>query len=271
MILVTGATGTVGRRVVRGLRERGHEVRAMTRSGTGFRADFDDPASLRRAVAGVRAVFLLTAPASPTADHDLALLEAAGAAGVASVVKLSAIGTGERFGDAVVGSWHLAAEEAVRASGLVWTVLRPSSFATNCLSWAGSPVPNLTGAGKQGVIDPSDVAEVAVAALTGPGHEGRTYTLTGPELLDVPAQAARLSEAIGVPIGTVDVPLEDARRAMLARGTPAAAVEATIVGSAWARAGHNAVLTEDVPAVLGRPAGSFTAWARRHREAFSRW
>lgn len=265
MILITGASGTVGSKVVRQLTAGGHEVRAMTRTGTGFRADFDDPESLRRAVSGARAVFLLTAPAVPGIGHDVALLDAARAAGVATVVKLSAIGTGEVFEGRTVGAWHLAAEEAVRASAPEWTILRPSSFASNCLGWdTTKPVPNLTGTGRQGVIDPEDVAAVAVAALTRPGHEGRTYTLTGPELLDVPEQARRLSVALGRTIETVDVPPAAARQAMLASGMPEAAVEAIILGSAWARAGHNAVLTDDVPTVLARPARSFADWASGH-------
>ncbi|MGM0348363.1 hypothetical protein [Streptomyces sp. Adlamb9] len=81
----------------------------------------------------------------------------------------------------------------MRESGGAWTVLRPSSFASNSLGWAaavraGEPVPNLTGDGASGVIDPHDIAEVAVAALLDAGHGGRTYTLTGPEAIRVPAR-----------------------------------------------------------------------------------
>ncbi|BEL03442.1 NAD(P)H-binding protein [Actinoplanes sichuanensis] len=264
MILVTGATGTVGRHVVQLLHQGGHPFRAMSRKPSGpgvVRADFDDPGSLRRAVADVRAVFLLTAPAVPSPDFDLALLAAAREAGVASVVKLSAIGTGEVFEGATVGAWHLAAEQAVRESGLAWTILRPSSFASNARHWfAGGPVPNLTGDGRQGVIDPRDIAAVAVAALTGPAHAGRTYTLTGPELLSVPDQARQLGEILGRPVATVDLPPAEAAAHLLAAGLPPAAVDATVLGSAWARAGHNAVLTGDVADVLGRPPSTFRDW-----------
>jgi uncharacterized protein YbjT (DUF2867 family) len=283
MILVTGATGTVGRHVVRLLQQGGHPARAMTRGRPGHapppgvevvQADFDVPASLRRAVTGVRAVFLLTAPAAPTPDHDLALLAAARSAGVSSVVKLSAIGTGERFGAATVGGWHQSAEDAVRSSGLAWTVLRPSSFASNCLHWApairaGMPVHDLTGEGSQGVIDPSDVAAIAVAGLTDPAHAGKTYTLTGPELLRVSDQASQLATVIGRRVVTADLPPDAARQQLLASGMPAAAVDATVLGSAWVRAGHNAVLTDDVEKVLGRPPATFLDWARHHREAFT--
>ena len=285
MILVTGATGTIGKHVVRLLTDNGHAARAMTRSRAGIhpspgvevvQADFDHAASLQQAVAGVHAVFLLTAAQVPTPRHDLALLAAARSAGVGSVVKLSAIGTGEPFGaDTTVGAWHLLAEQAVRDSGMAWTVLKPSSFASNWLHWAdaiaaGSPVQNLTGIGAQGIIDPRDVAAVAVAALTSPGHDSKTYTLTGPELLNVPEQASQLARILERPITTIDVPLETARQQMLASGMQPAAVDATITGSAWARAGHNAVLTDDVTRILRRPATSFRIWAQQHREAFIR-
>ncbi len=280
MILITGATGTVGSHLLNRLVSRGEAVRAMTRrplpAGPGVdvvRADFDAPASLAAAVSGVRAVFLLTAPASPTPRHDLAMLEAARSAGVSAVVKLSAIGTGETFGDRTVGEWHLRAEQAVRSSGMAWTVLRPSSFASNLLRFAdavkaGQPVPNTTGTARQGVIDPRDVAAVAAEVLTTPGHAGRTCTLTGPELLGVPEQAAVLESVLGRSVTTVDLTLDDAREQMLRHGTGEAAADAAITGTAWARAGHNAVLTQDVPRILGRPAAKFVTWVRDRRNAF---
>ena len=147
-----------------------------------MRGDFDDPASLAAAVAGADTVFLLTAPAAPSARHDLALLDAARAASVGRVVRLSAIGTGEPHGDRTVGADHDLADQAVQASGLDWTLLRPTTFASNTLWWAdairaGVPVPNLLGDGRQGIVDPADVAAVAaeVLAAPGPDHTGRVH------------------------------------------------------------------------------------------------
>ncbi|WNV82854.1 NAD(P)H-binding protein [Umezawaea sp. Da 62-37] len=269
MILITGATGTIGSEVVRQLTGRGVPLRAMSRNPSGphgVRADFDDPESLRRAVEGVDAVFLLTAPATATSRHDLALLEAARAAGVARVVKLSAIGTGDTTADGrVIGEWHLAGEEAVRGSGLEWTILRPSSFASNVLRFAaGDRISNLTGDGKQGVVDPRDVAAVAVEALTDPRHDHRTYTLTGPDLLSVPDQAAELSRVLGRVVGTVEVSPEH----LLGSGMDASAAAEVARGTAWVREGHNAVVTDDVERVLGRPPTGFADWVRDHAEAF---
>jgi uncharacterized protein YbjT (DUF2867 family) len=283
MVLITGATGTVGSNILRILASQGEPVRAMTRdpqripaslSGVEVaRADFDDPPSLLQAVRGVDAIFLMSAPASPTARHELAMLEAARSGGVRRIVKLSAIGTGETIDGVTLGPWHLQSEQALRAGGFDWTVLRPSVFASNFLWWAdaiasGRPISNLTGASVQGVVDPRDVAGVAVEALLSPTHRGRTYTLTGPELLSVPDQAALLTEVLGFPVRSGDTPLDEARTQMLASGMDADVVDVMVTGLAWTRAGRNAVVTDDVERVLGRPPTSFETWCRDHRAAF---
>jgi uncharacterized protein YbjT (DUF2867 family) len=277
MILITGATGTIGSHVRKLLTSRGKQVRAMTRNPAGvpggFHGDFDDPASLERAVAGVEAVFLVTAPAAPTADHDRNLLAAARKAGVRRIVKLSAIGTGETFGQETVGDWHVTTEQAVRDSGMAWTVLRPSSFASNMLRFAdaiqtGLPIPNTTGEAAQGVIDPRDVAAVAAKALTTTVHTGQTLTLTGPELLSFPEQARILGRVLHRTVETVDVQPAAAREMMLTSGMHSTAVDTAMTGIQWARAGHNAILTDDVARVLDRAATSFETWALAHQDLF---
>ncbi|WP_419586991.1 SDR family oxidoreductase [Streptomyces sp. Qhu-G9] len=283
MILVTGATGTIGSEVVRLLARRGEKVRALTRDPSRVRlpadvevevvrGDYLDPASVDTAMSGATAVFLVGVLGPDDADRDRALVEQARAAGVHRVVKLSAIGTGD---PAVgrVGSWHLPGEQAVRESGSQWTVLRPSSFASNTLSWAeavraGEPVPNMTGDGLQGVIDPRDVAEVAVEALLSARHAGHTYTLTGPGMISVPDQAAVLADVLGRPVGTVDLTPDQARAKMTEWGMAAAYVEGVMAGSAYVRAGGNAVVTGAVRQVLGRPPRTYRTWAQDHRAAF---
>ncbi|GAA2401590.1 NAD(P)H-binding protein [Nonomuraea africana] len=278
MILITGATGTIGSEVVRRLTERGERVRPMARdlsklSVEGVRGDSADPASLDRALEGVDSVLLLTAFGRDLAQHDLALVEAVKRAGTRKVVKISAIGTGESTDEKDVRSWHHAGEQAVRDSGMAWTLLRPAGFAANALMWAqavraGQPIPNMTGDGGQGVVDPRDVAAVAVAALTG-GHDGRTYTLTGPEVISVPGQAAVLAEVLGRDVATVPVPLEAAKEGMLASGMDPLMAEVFVTGSAFVASGAAAVLSGDVAAVLGRAPRSFADWARDHRDAFA--
>lgn len=279
MILVTGATGTIGTAVVRLLAERGERVRAMTRTpkeaslpAEVVRGDFDDRDSLKRAVADVDAVFLLDAPGPWIARHDVAMLDAVRSHGVGKVVKLSAIGTGENTG-AWVNDWHLPGERALRAGEPAWTILRPSSFASNTLHWApmirsGQPVANLTRDGAQGVVDPRDVAEVAVAALIEPEHAERTYTLTGPELLSAPDQVSILRTVLGRPIGIVDVPLEAAREQMIAAGRDSEVTDVAMRGQQVIAEGRNALLTDDVASVLRRTARTYATWANDHRAAF---
>lgn len=237
------------------------------------RGEFTDPASLQRAVAGVTGLFLLTAAGPRVPAHDLAMIEAAVAGSVRKVVKLSVIGAGTK--GAPGSSWHAPGEEAVRASGMAWTLLRPSTFASNTLAWAdritaGEPVPCMTGHGRQGVVDPRDVAEIAAAALTSAAHDGKEYTLTGPELISEPDQAAVLQRVLGRPVTTVDVPLERAREQLIAAGAGAEFADMAVSGFAFVREGRNAVVTSEVAEILGRPAATFETWARDHRAAFAR-
>ncbi|MER6826139.1 NAD(P)H-binding protein [Streptosporangium sp. NPDC000563] len=282
MILVTGATGTVGGEVVRLLAGRGEHVRAMTReppkgaTSPGVevvRGDFDDPGSLAEAARGVDALFLLSAPGPWLARHDEAMITTARAAGVRKVVKVSAIGTGEDHEDAEVGDWHLAGERALSSSEMEWTVLRPSSFASNTLRWApqvrqGRPVPNTTGNGRQGVVDPRDVAEVAVTALTSGEHVRTVLTLTGPELLSVPDMAKALGETLGRAVETVDVPLEVHHERMIAAGVDPEFAAFAVDGSRKVARDGNARLTRDVERVLGRTPRTFLTWAADHSAAF---
>jgi uncharacterized protein YbjT (DUF2867 family) len=279
MILITGATGTIGRELVRQLVAQGVPVRALTRDparladrpGVQVAAgDFADYDSLVRAANGVSAAFLLsTGPGLPA--HDEALVRAAVRTGVQRVVKLSTMVTDDP--SLRLAGWHRPGEAAVRESGLDWTILRPSTFATNTLQWvdtirAGRPVANLSGTGTQGFVDPADIAAVAAAALTGAGHGERTYTLTGPDLLSVPDQAAVLADVLGRPVRTEDVPPEMAQAHLLAGGTPPEWVDLILEGSGYVAAGGVAVVTDDVARVLGRPPRSFRQWAEQHRSAF---
>ncbi len=279
MILVTGATGTTGSIVLRILTEKGARARGMTRTPdripTGAEAvegDFENPASLRAALNGVSAAYLVSSPGPQIADHDLALITAATDAGVKKVVKLSAIGTGDP-GFETSSGWHLPGEEALRTSGLAWTILRPSMFATNSLAWAaqidaGDPIPNHFGSGTNGVVDPRDIAEVAVEALMSDDHNGQTYTLTGPELLSLPDQVAHLSEVLARPIRTVDTPPDQIRAHLHAQGMPQDAIDVIVQGYEFVRKGGNAIVTADVERALGRPPRTFKAWAEDHRTLF---
>jgi uncharacterized protein YbjT (DUF2867 family) len=273
MILVTGATGTIGSELVRQLVARGIPVRGMSRRELpGFvQGDFDDPDSLRKAIVGVDAVFLLSAPGPRVPEHDRATVAAAMDGGVRKLVKLSAIGSTD---EGMPGNWHAAGERAVRDSGLAWAILRPTGFASNVLRWlpairSGQPISSQTGHGEHAFVDPRDVAAVAAAALVSDDHDGQTYTLTGPELLSVPEQVTIMSDVLGQALHVVDVPLEVYAEQLRAAGLDDAVVSVALRGAALVRDGGERTVTDDVERVLGRPARSFRAWVESNRAAFA--
>ncbi|MEU1429731.1 NAD(P)H-binding protein [Nocardia sp. NPDC005746] len=281
MVVITGATGTIGSEVVRLLAERDVKVRAVTRNPEQarvpagvevVRGDYADTDSMAAAFSGAEAAFLVGLLGPDYVELDRALVAAARAAGVRRLVKLSAIGTGDpELGR--VGTWHMPGEQAVRESGVDWTILRPSSFASNTRSWvapiqAGQPVPNMTAAGAQGVVDPRDVAAVAAEALLSDDHAGRIYTLTGPAALTTHDQAAALAAALDRAVEVTDIPLDVARGFMLESGLSEEYADGALAGQAFVRDGGNAIVTGDVEQVLGRAPRTYADWVRDHRTEF---
>ena len=239
MILVTGATGTVGREVVTQLLAARQEVRALTRNPTTaglppevevVAGDLDRTETLASAVKGIERVFSLAlGRAIGTQEERLARI--AKDAGVRHVVKLSVLGAGGRGRG--VAAWHDAGERAIRESGLDWTFVRPGAFMSNALWWSGTikrqgKVFSNFGDGKLPVIHPRDIAAVAVRALTSAGHEGKIHPLTGPRALGVGEQVQILAAALGKPIEYVPVTDDVARQVMLDAGMPAYLIEALL-------------------------------------------
>ncbi|MFD8123767.1 NAD(P)H-binding protein [Streptomyces albidoflavus] len=282
MILVTGATGTVGREVVRLLCAGGGGpagVRVMARGPVAggprgvetVTADYRDPASLAPALAGVRTAFLVTTEVG--GDDDAVFLRAARAAGVRRVVKLSAAAVLDGGADDAITRWQRGTEELLRGSGLEWTLLRPRSFMSNTLAWAASVrsegvVRALYGSSANACVDPRDVAEAAVLALADDRHAGRAYTLTGPAALTAAEQTEQLGRLLGVPLRLEELTREQARAAW-GRRRPGPVVEALLRSAERQRAGAKSGVEETVGLLTGRPAGSFETWARDHRAAFA--
>jgi uncharacterized protein YbjT (DUF2867 family) len=279
-ILVTGSTGTIGGEVARQLIAAGVRPRLLVRDPAKARefegkadivkGDLGDAASLERAMRGVEKLFLVGSGVDGQALEAKAV-DAAKKAGVKHVVKLSVLGAQEEA--ITFARWHRPVEGQLEASGMAWTFLRPVNFMSNMLGNIGSikgqgAFYEPTGDGKTSVIDPVDVGAVAVKALTEPGHEGKAYTLTGPEALSSAEQAAVLTKALGREVKFVDVPPEAAKQAMAGTGMPAAYVDALLDLLAAMRAGRTATVTDSVQKVVGRKPGTFADWARRHAAAF---
>ncbi|SDK34082.1 SDR family oxidoreductase [Nonomuraea jiangxiensis] len=285
MIVVTGATGNVGRTLVRSLAEAGEPVTAVSRKITesdvprGVRAvaaDLADPASLRPALDGATALFLLISGNLMSAVGDVAgvvseLLKDAQAGGVARVVLLSSQGVATRPDSSSHGSMGGSLEDAVRRSGLDWTILRPGGFDTNAYAWAESIRARRTVAAPFGdvglpFIDPADIAEVAAATLRESGHTGQVYELTGPALVTPRQRAQAIGEALGEPIRFVEQTREEAR-AQMSQFMPEPVVETTlaIIGEPTPA---ELRISPDVAKVLGRAPRTFADWARRHVAAF---
>ncbi|MFE5589715.1 NAD(P)H-binding protein [Streptomyces sp. NPDC056549] len=280
MILVTGATGTVGREVARLLAPI-RPLRILTRrpelatvqgpAVTVVRGGFTDPDSLHRALTGVHAAFLVTNRVAE--EDDARFIDAARACGVRHLVKLSAAAVEDPEADDLITRWQRENERVLRESGLAWTLLRPRSFMSNTLSWAPAirsegVVRALYGESANACVDPRDIAEVAVHALTQDGQEGRVHALSGPEAVTAAEQTAVLSKVLGRPLRFEELGPERARSALLDR-YPEAVAEALLHSAGRQQAGAKARVESAVPALLGRPARTFGTWAADHAQAFA--
>ncbi|HEY2519017.1 MAG TPA: NAD(P)H-binding protein [Streptosporangiaceae bacterium] len=282
MIVVTGATGNVGRPLTASLVSAGHVVTAVARGtsaglpdGPGIipvAADLtasQAAQSLAVSIAGAEALFLLV-PGSGAGVDAAALLETARTAGVQRVVLLSSQAVGSRPG-AVAYASMAAIEAAVTRSGLEWTILRAGGLAANAFAWAPAVRARQTVFAPYGdvalpAIDPLDLAEVAAAALTGHGHLGQTYVLTGPEATTPRQRTQSIATAIRQQLAFMEISPHDARDQML-QFMPAPVADATL-----AILGHptpeEAQVSPGVEKILGRPGRSFADWAQRNAIAF---
>lgn len=280
MIVVSGASGNIGSEVVRQLVIGGSKVRALSRDPSKLadvagvevaKADLLEPASLDAAFAGAEKVFLVGNAADIPRVATIASA-AAKRAGVRHVVMVSSA-TIEMEPVGTIGNWHLEAETVIKSSGLTWTFLRPGNFASNTLRWAG--MIRAQGAvfapagGKSAPVDPRDIADVAVAALAGKGHEGKTYVLTGAELLTAAEQVAQIGTAIGRELRFVDVPPAGARAGMLKSGMSELLADAILQLILAGAEGRDALLTSTVRDVAGHEPRSFAEWVRSNLAAFA--
>jgi len=277
-VLVTGATGTVGRQVVLELLATDCQIRALARNPDRadlppqvevVRGDLTDAESLDRCLDGVEAVFLVwTAPfdAAPAAVSRIARHARR------IVLLTTPHKTAHPFFQQPnpLRGQHAELERLIEESGLPWTFLRPGMFAANALSWwapqirAGNVVRWPYAAAPTAPIHGRDIAAVAVRALLESGHDGAEYVLTGPESLSQLEQVITIGEVIGKPLSYEELSPEEARREL---GFPAPAM--TMLLDAWAAAlGQPAFVTTTVAAITGTPARPFRDWVTDHAGAF---
>ena len=285
-ILLTGATGTVGQAVAQALADRGVPFRALVRQPGAPAAqwlaalpgaelvpgDFNDFASLQRALAGVERAFLLTNSTEQAETQQLRFVELARQAGVRHLVKLS-----QWAADAASPvrflRYHAAVEAAIQAVGLPYTFLRPNLFMQGLLAFKDTiraqeqffaPI----GEARVSVIDVRDIAAVAAAALTEPGHENQTYHLTGPAAFTHAEMAASLAEALGHPVAFTDVPPAALRGYLAGAGFPEWQAEGLLEDYAHYHRGEAAEVMPDVQQVTGQSPRIFAAFARDYAPAF---
>ncbi|MFD8764091.1 SDR family oxidoreductase [Streptomyces mirabilis] len=278
MIVVTGATGNVGRPLTKALAEAGEQVTAVSRHAAavpdGVRhvpADLAEPQGLTPALDGAKALFLLLsgdlhAPAARPID----IIDLAAASGVRRVVLLSSQGVATRpLGPSRIAM--RAVEDALRESGLDWAVLRPGGFASNALAWAESVRTQGIVAAPFGdvgvpIVDPADIAEVAAACLLDDRHTGGVFELTGPEVITPRQQTEAVAAALGSPVRFHELTREEAKAAMTQFVPPELADDTLDIIAAPNPAELR--ISSDVEGVLGRAPSPFNDWVARSIAAF---
>lgn len=282
MILLTGATGTIGRLLSTLLADAGAEVRAVSRNPqpaafpAGVEVVHGDPSlpeSVDPFLDGVTTLFVNPRAVGVAAADLLATAEKRG---LTKVVGLAAINVDDdptRQPSRYRGDLNKEVEDAVTGCGLDWVSLRPTVFAGNTLGlWggqirAGDVVRGPYAAATAAPIHESDIAAVAARALLTDELLGRRIPLTGPESLTQLDMVAAIGGAIGRSLRYEEVHAEAARQRMVDRGFPAAFADAYLSMQA-AAVRQPATTTDGVEAILGRPARTFDQWAAEHADAF---
>ena len=283
-IMITGATGTVGRSLIRALAGGGVRPRAFVRDGAKAQVllgddadvvvgDLADQDALRHALTDVDAFFLACGNVGDQVTLECAAIDAARSAGVRRIVKLSARGA-DRTATSAVWRGHAAIEDHLTASKIPAVVLRPSFYMTNLLAAADpvrsfNTVPAAAGTAPIAMIDPDDIAAVAARALLDDTVPAGVLHLTGPEALTYHQVAQQLTHVLGRDIRYLEVTPEEAAHGMVASGIPEPAARQILEIFANLRRGAYATTTDVVPRLTGRPAGRLTDFVRGHMAAFA--
>jgi uncharacterized protein YbjT (DUF2867 family) len=282
MILVTGATTTVGGEVVRLLAARGDTVRAFGRSADKlprqtavepFAGDLTDRFAVEAAVKGAARVFLLGEPGPDQVEAQSNVIQAARRSGVKLLVKMSAVGA-DAQSPVNLARWHAKSEDELRRADVAHAILQPQLLMQSTLAYA--PFVKDQGVfhgamrdGRVAFVDARDVAAVAAAVLTGRGHEGKTYVVTGGEALSLGDVAEKLSVATGKAVRYMDLPAGELKRRLLEAGLPFWLVDDLAALHVFFSTGGGAGTTRVVGEVTGSPPRTYDAFAREFAPAFS--
>ena len=277
MICVTGAGGTVGGEVIEQLESAEAPFRAAyfstekadaarTRGVDAVIIDYNRLESLRAVFQGCDRLFLLGPNTLNQSELERNAVDASKAAGVRHIVKQSVLGAVEEsFSLAHV---HRPVEKAIESSGLAWTFLRPNSFMQNVATFMGETIKaegvlySASGEAKVSHVDVRDIAAVAVKALTEPDHEGKAYTLTGPEALTYDELASELSKVLGRSISHINLSPSDLKNGMLLEGMPEALADRMLDLERYFREDQASRITDDIKQVTGRDPRRFAQYAR---------
>jgi uncharacterized protein YbjT (DUF2867 family) len=284
MILVTGATGKNGAEILKLLSGRKERVRAMVRNRNHIttaklncqlefvEANFDDEASLRKALSGVQRAFLVTNSSDRVEERQLRFVRLARESGVKHIVYLSQL---HASADSPLRflRYHAAVEDGIRVSGMTFTNLRPNLYMQGLLM-IGQSIASQgrffapAGDSVVSVVDVRDIASVAVAALTQARHEGKTYDLTGPQALTHFEMAERLSQAFDQPVTFVDVPEQDFREGLRGIHMPDWQADGLIEDYAHYRRGEASAVSSAVEEATGKAPRPFAEFAHDYKTAF---
>jgi len=234
MILITGASGNVGKTVLQAVAKSGAQHRAMYRSAAEAAkasagtetvvADFAKPETLGAALQNVDSVYLVCSPIPELVQLESNMIDACAAAGVKHVVQNSALGAGDY--DKSFPSWHRKVEEKLKGTRLSWTILRPNSFHQNVVAFFAPTIRtqgvfyNSMRDAKNSFLDVRDIAAVAAKSLAAGEHAGKIYELNGPEAINYAELAKKISKVAGREVKYVDIPMDAQKKVMLDQGMP---------------------------------------------------
>jgi uncharacterized protein YbjT (DUF2867 family) len=283
MILVTGASGTVGRAVLDEVRKSGEQFKAMYRTEGDARsapagvatvvADFREKQSLRRALVDVQTVYLVCSPIPELVELESNVIDACRESGVRYVVLNSALGAGD-YPKSFPG-WHRKVEDKLTASGLGYTIFRPNSFMQNILAYSAPSIRAQSafyaamGTAHTSFLDVRDIAVVVAKALASPSqHAGQVYELNGPEAVTNAELAERISRVAARPVNYVDIPEAAQRKAMQDSGMPEWQITALLELQQYYTGGKGGEVTDVLPRLLGRSPETLNEFLEEFKASF---